>query len=153
MKTVAIQITRVLLLALVALSLGAWGMRTFARQHVDSASQTQLASDGLIVVNFHGATRCNGCIEIGKVAQTVIETDFTDALRSGRLKWSVINFEEPTSRHFIKDYGIVSSTVVLVRREHGKDIEFRRLDAVWDHLFDNPAMKAYLRNEITALKP
>lgn len=153
MKTNALAITRVLLLTLVAASFTAWGMRTFARQHMDGTSPTQLASDGVIVVNFHGATRCNGCMEIGQAAQSVVESDFADARKAGRLHWSVLNFDEPSNRHFVKDYGIVSSTVVLVRRVKGKDIEWRRLDAVWDHLFDDPAMKNYLRSEIAALKP
>ena len=153
MKRTALKITRVLLLTLVTASLTAWGMRTFGPAEADAATPTQLAEDGLVVVNFHGATRCNGCMEIGKAAQSVVEADFSDALKAGRLKWSVLNFEEPANRHFVKDYGIVSSTVVLVRREKGRDMEWRRLDAVWDHLFDDPAMKTYLRGEIAALKP
>jgi len=153
MKNAAFGITRMLLLTLVAASLTAWGMRTFARAKGDAAAPTQLAEDGLMVVNFHGETRCNACMEIGQAAQSVVEAHFNDALKAGRLHWSVLNFDEPSNRHFVKDYGIVSSTVVLVRRKDGKDIEWRRLDAVWDHLFDDPAMKNYLRNEIAALKP
>jgi hypothetical protein len=153
MKPMALSLTRRFLLVLVAASFTAWGARTFALVSASHAAQTELAKDGLIVVNFHGVTRCNSCKAISKATQTVVENEYSDALNSGDLKWRVLNFDEPASRHFVKDYGIVSSTVVLVRRENGKDIEWRRLDAVWDHLFDDPAMKSYLKEEIAAMTP
>lgn len=146
MKSFSWQLARIALLTLVVVSLGAWAMRTF-RAEAAPASKA-LPADGVVVINFHAAIRCNGCREIGRTAQKVVETDFADALKSGRMTWQVINFEEPGHKHFVKDYGIVSSTVVVVRREHGRDATWRRLDAVWDHLFDEPSMSRYLREEI-----
>lgn len=152
MKNFSFQITRIALLALVALSLAAWGQRTFLSGK-SSAGGDALPADGLVVVNFHAATRCNACREIGTEAQAVIEGGFADAVNSGALHWRVINFEEPANKHFIQDYGLTTSTVVVVRRKDGRDVEWRRLDAVWDHLFEGPAMRAYLQEQITALKP
>jgi hypothetical protein len=72
-------------------------------------------------------------------------------LRSGRLNWRVINFETPANKHFVQDYRLTTSTVVVTRREGGRDVEWQRLDAVWDHLYEGPAMRAYLKEHIAAL--
>jgi hypothetical protein len=141
---------RVALLALVAVSLGIWGVRTFLSAQAAGGGDA-LPPDGVVVVNFHGATRCDACREIGTAAQTVVESRFGEEFQSGRLIWRVINFDEPGHRHFIQDYGLTTSTVVVVRRKGGRDVDWRRLDGVWDHLFQAPAMHAYLTESIGEL--
>lgn len=141
----AFNLTRYALLALVAVSLGTWAVRTSRPGAIASAA---LPADGMVVINFHGATRCATCEEISKEAHALVEKDFADDLQNGRMTWQVINYDEPAHRHYVQDYGLVSSTVVVVRREHGRDATWRRLDAVWDHVFDAPAMDNYLRREI-----
>ena len=148
----AFNVTRYALLALVAASLGTGGVRTWRLSgagDTNAAVSVSLPADGLVVINFHGSVRCATCQEIGKEAHAVVEKDFASELQNGRMTWQVINYDEPAYRHYVQDYGLVSSTVVVVRREHGRDAAWRRLDAVWDHVFDSPAMNAYLRREIT----
>lgn len=146
----AFNITRYALLLLVAISLGTWGVRTWNSAHAAGDGEA-LPADGIIVVNFHPATRCNACRQIGTEAQAVVETGFAADLKSGRMNWRVINFEEPANKHFVQDYGLTTSTIVVTRREGGRDVEWQRLDAVWDHLFEGPAMRAYLKEHIAAV--
>lgn len=150
MKNLSFQITRYALLTLVVLSLGTWCVRTFSSARTMGVGEA-LPADGLVVVNFHPATRCNACREIGTEAKAVVEGGFADAIKSGVMHWRVINFEEPANKHFVQDYGLTTSTVVVVRRKAGRDVEWRRLDAVWDHLFEGPAMRAYLKEQIDQL--
>jgi hypothetical protein len=148
--SLAFNLTRYALLALVVISLGTWGVRTFSSIHAAGGGD-MLPADGIVVLNFHAAIRCNGCREIGKEAQTVVETDFADELKSGRMTWRVINFEEPANKHFVQDYGLTTSTIVVTRREGGRDVEWQRLDKVWDFLFEGPAMRAYVKEHIAQL--
>ncbi len=150
--SLAFNLTRYALLTLVAVSLGTWGVRTFSSARATGGGEA-LPADGIVVVNFHPATRCNACREIGTEAQAVVEGGFGAELKSGAMHWRVINFEVYANKHFIKDYGLTTSTIVVVRRKDGRDVEWRRLDAVWDHLFEGPAMRAYLQEQITALNP
>ncbi len=143
----AFNLTRFALLTLVVISLGAWGVRTFSSARAAEAG-VALPDDGIVVVNFHAATRCEACREIGTEAQSLVETDFADDLKSGRMNWRVINYEEPGNKHFIEDYGLTTSTIVVVRRKEGSDVEWQRLDGVWEHVFDGPAMRAYLKTQI-----
>jgi hypothetical protein len=144
----AFNLTRYALLALVALSLGTWGVRTWRPIEVNATAGDSLPSDGLVVINFHGATRCNTCREIGRETRDFLGKSFAGDLKNGRMTWRVINFDEPAYHHYVKDYGLVTSTVVVVRREHGHDAAWRRLDAVWDHVFEVSAMDDYLGREI-----
>lgn len=148
--SLAFNITRYALLLLVAISLGTWGVRTWNSAHAAGGGEV-LPANGIVVVNFHPFIRCNSCRKIGTEAKAVVETDFAADLKSGRMSWRVINFEEPTNKHFVKDYGLTTSTVVVTRREVGRDVEWQRLDAVWDHLFEGPALRAYLKEHIAAV--
>ena len=117
----AFNLTRYGLLTLVAVSLGTWSVRTFSSAHATGVGE-MLPAEGIVVINFHAATRCNACREIGTAAHTVVEKDFGDQLKSGRMTWRVINFEAPANKHFVQDYGITSSTVVVVEE---------RMAAMW----------------------
>jgi hypothetical protein len=75
----AFNLTRFALLTLVAVSLSPWSVRTFSSAHAAGVGES-LPADGIVVVNFHPATRCNACREIGTEAQTVVETNFGDDL-------------------------------------------------------------------------
>jgi len=150
----AMPLIRIMLLALVAASLVTWSVRTWRGAQAEpnaSAVSEAWPDDGVVVINFHGATRCDSCREIGRQSQAVVEREFRDAVRDDRMTWRVINFDEPAHRHFVEEFGLVSSTVVIIRREHGRDAEWRRLDDVWEHVFDPPVMGDYLRREIVAL--
>ena len=146
----ACQVTRYGLLALVVVSLAVWGRRTFSPAPMAGGGAV-LPADGIVVVNFHAAIRCNGCREIDRETQAVLKSDFSAALESGRMGHAVINFEVPANQHFIQDYGLTTSTVVLVRRKEGQDIAWDRLDAVWNHLYDGPAMREYLKERISRI--
>ncbi len=149
--TLAFNLTRFALLTLVVVSLVTWGLRTFTS--VLAAEQgVALPDDGVVVVNFHTATRCEACRQIGTEAEKVVETSNGDGLKSGRMQWRVINYEAPENKHFIQEYGLTTSTIVVTRREGGRDVEWQRLDGVWEHVFDGPAMRGYLKEQIDPVR-
>lgn len=144
------QIIRLVLLGFVAVNLVVWGLRTFSPAHATGGGD-QLPDDGVVVINFHGATRCDGCREIGREAQALVEEEFAKPTGGTPVHWRLIDFETAGNRHFVGDYALTSSTIVVVRRLGGKDATWQRLDDVWNHLYDGPAMRAYLKKEISAL--
>ena len=149
--TLAFNLTRFALLTLVVVSLGTWGLRTFSSV-LEAEPGAALPDDGIVVVNFHAARRCEACREIGAEARMLVETDFGDDLKSGRMQWRAINYEAPGNKHFIQDYDLTTSTIVVTRREGGRDVEWQRLDGVWEHVFDGPAMRTYLKEQIDSLR-
>lgn len=141
-------IIRIVLLAVVAIAVGSWAMKEFgpAKATADggAAGQTVKRPDGVTVINFHGEKRCRTCIAIGDLARKTIDEQFAAEQQAGKVRWEQINYDEPAHSHFVKDYGLVSSTVLVTLWKDGKEVKWNRLDAVWDHVDDGPTFRAYV---------
>lgn len=149
--------TRNVLLAVIAAAVGVWAMREFgpaksvATGGATGATVAVSRPDGVTVINFHGAKRCRTCIGIGELAKKTIDEDFADEKQSGRIHWEHVNYDEPANAHFVKDYELVSSTVLVTLWKDGKELKWNRLDGVWDHVGDEPAFRAYIANGLRDL--
>jgi hypothetical protein len=151
MKTLGVL--RVVLLILVTASVGAWGWRAWRAARATEAAGASaeaparadpLPADGVAVVNFHGALRCPTCLKIGELSQSVVQDDFAGDVAAGRVQWTAIDFEDAPYAHYVGDYELTSSTVVVVRRAGGKDVAHQRLDDVWTLYDDESAFRAYV---------
>ncbi len=92
--------------------------------------------NGIKVYYLHGNFRCPTCRTIEAYAKEAVESGFGDELKSGKLRWQVVNYESPGNEHFAKDYQIVAPNVVLAKLENGKQIAWKALPEVWE-LYDN----------------
>ena len=149
-------LTRTVLLAVVAITVGSWAIKEFgpARMATSGPAQTSAVlsrPDGVSVINFHGAQRCRTCIRIGDLAKKTVTEDFAAAGQAGKLHWEHIDYDEPANAHFVKDYELVSSTVVATLWKDGKEITWRRLDGVWNLVGDESAFRAYLAQNVREL--
>jgi hypothetical protein len=88
--------------------------------------------DGVQVYYLHGNFRCPTCRTIEAYAKEAVESGFGDELKSGKLRWQVVNYESPGNEHFAKEYQIVAPSVVLAKLENGKQIDWKALPEVWD---------------------
>lgn len=135
-------IIRIVLLAVIAVAVGGWAFKEFGPAKAVSPGITR--PDGVTVINFHGAKRCRTCVGIGELAKKTIDEDFTAQLQSGQIRWEQLNYDDAANVHYVKDYGLVSSTVVITLWKDGKELKWNRLDRVWDHYGDDAAFRAYL---------
>ncbi|MDD5628291.1 MAG: nitrophenyl compound nitroreductase subunit ArsF family protein [Elusimicrobia bacterium] len=94
-----------------------------------------------------GQARCSNCLKIEQYSREAIETGLRQALDSGRLRFEVVNVEEPAHRHYLQDYGLYTKSLVLVAQRGGKEVRYKVLNGVWDHLNDKNAFLAYVREE------
>ncbi|GAB4143307.1 MAG: hypothetical protein Fur0037_10860 [Planctomycetota bacterium] len=84
------------------------------------------------------------------MAEYAVRSGFAEALAEGRLQWLSLDYDDPDKQHYKKDYGLVSSNVVLVRRRGGKDVSFVRLDEVWKLAHEEKAFRSYVSSAIAA---
>ena len=103
--------------------------------------------NGLVATFFHGEVRCPTCRNIETYAQQAIEEGFAEEMGSGDVQWQTMNYETPAHKHFADDYGIVSSTVVLVRMVDSKPTQWRNLEKVWLHVSNQAAFTEYVQSE------
>jgi len=100
--------------------------------------------DGVVLYYFHGYRRCFTCRTIEKYLAEEMEADFA----AGPLEWRPVNVEEPGNQHFIRDFGLVSSTALIAEMKGGSIERSKKLDLVWRLVKDEAAFKEYVRNEI-----
>lgn len=102
----------------------------------------------LIVYYFHGDMRCPTCHKLETYAKEALDTYFPDKLASQDIVWKVVNVDKPKNRHFIRDYELVTKSVVLSKSADGKEIERKNLDQIWQKVRDKNSYLNYIRGSI-----
>ena len=93
---------------------------------------------------LHYTRRCPTCLRIEKLAEETLVLDFPDAFERGELTFEAINVEEPENAHLATDFGIVTSSLVLVDMQAGQRRDWVLLDKVWKLVHDDVAFQAYV---------
>ena len=122
---------------------------TAARQPQRAIRTPTLAvQDGVKVYYLHGNTRCPTCRTIEAYAQEAVQTGFADELKSGKIDWQVINYESPGNEHYATDYEVVAPNVVLAMFKDGKQVKWKGLPEVWEHVGDKAAFTAFVQTSL-----
>lgn len=119
-----------------------------AVQTAGNAVPTPVVRDGVHVYYLHGNTRCPTCRSIEAYAKEAVETGFADKLRSGQVQWQVINYESPGNEHYATDYEVVAPNVVLAKFKDGKQVAWKGLPEVWEHVGNKTAFVDFVQNSL-----
>jgi hypothetical protein len=114
------------------------------------AAKIENHGDRLIVYYFHGKARCPPCEKIETYAHEAVAGSFAAELSDGRIEWKAVDFEEPANEHFVKDFDLIASTVVLVEMRGGATKNWKNLQEVWNLLDDKPAFLEFVQKEVRA---
>ena len=106
------------------------------------------ATPEVVLYYFHGTRRCNTCQTIESYAQEAVEGKFKDALEAGTLNWSPLNTDESENAHFVKDFDLVSSSLVLVEVDGGDVVRHQVLQEVWTLVRDKPGFIEYVQTSV-----
>jgi len=87
------------------------------------------------------------CIRIEQYSREALTAGFPKHLDSGRIRFEVVDVEESANQHYVQDYGLYTKSLVLVSQAGGKELRYKVLNEVWDHLGDKAAFLAYVRSE------
>jgi hypothetical protein len=102
----------------------------------------------VIAYYFHTDTRCSTCMKIESYSREAIEQGFAKELQGGKLELRVVNYEKPQNRHFMKEYKLVSKSLVLVNMVDGRQTEWTNLKMVWQLTGRKDAFLNYVRREV-----
>lgn len=114
---------------------------------IKEAPSQKVRGTKVVVYYFHGNTRCFTCRAIENFSRAAVGNGFPDELQKGRLEFQAVNVEEPANEHFVRDYQLVTRSVVLVRYADGKQEKWKNLDRVWELVRDNEAFAGYVQTE------
>jgi hypothetical protein len=104
----------------------------------------------LVAYYFHRTQRCRTCLTIEAYAKDVLREELADAFKSGELEWRAVNVEEPQHEHFVEEYGLTASALVMVLLENSKQKRWKDLGRVWELVRDEGDFKEYVRDEAMA---
>jgi len=93
---------------------------------------------------LHGARRCITCRNIETGTQRALEREFPEPLASGALVYRPINVEEPANRHFISDFELTMSGVLLVERIGESVMRWDNLGRVWELAGRSEVLEEYV---------
>lgn len=102
----------------------------------------------VVAYYFHTTGRCATCVKIEELAKDVVERDFRDQVQSGRLAFRSVDVQFPENRHLIRQYQLVTKSVVLVEERDGKPVRWRNLDKVWQLVWSQQRYRDYIRTEV-----
>jgi len=121
-----------------------------AGAHAESVSvegNGKEAGHKLIAYYFHRTQRCRTCLAMEAYAEAGLRDGLPDAFESGELEWRAVNVEEPENEHFVEEYGLTASALVMVLLENGEQKQSKNLQRVWELVRDEWGFKDYVRDE------
>ena len=102
----------------------------------------------LIAYYLHGKVRCVTCNDIEKTAKEAVEQGFAEEVKSGRIEWRAVNYEEPGNEHFASDYKLAAPCVVLATMRDGNQTSWKSLPEVWELIGDKPKFRSFIEDNI-----
>lgn len=107
---------------------------------------TQGEEQKIVVYYMHTTFRCVTCNQIEKMTRTLVETEFGEALKDGRLEFKEVNFQK--DEELAKRYNVGTGCVIVAKIANGKDIEFEMLQDVWTLYSEPSKFNEYLSSAI-----
>ncbi|MBI4706501.1 MAG: hypothetical protein HY761_01045 [Candidatus Omnitrophica bacterium] len=102
----------------------------------------------VIAYYFHGTFRCPTCINMEKYSREAIDTNFKEAVDSGRLEFTVVNIEDKGNEHYAGDYQLYTKSLVLSLVKDGKEVKSKNLDKIWEYSRDKKKFIEYVTGEV-----
>ncbi len=70
---------------------------------------------------FHRTTRCETCMSIQENIQKVLDQYFVDEVKSGKLSFHIIDYQENEDSTKINKYEVEAPTLVITKIKKGKE--------------------------------
>ena len=102
------------------------------------------------VYYFHNTIRCATCMRMEEYSAFALRAGFPKELNNGQIEWQVVNMQMPENQHFVKDFQLQLSSLIIVRFKDGKRVEWRNLEKIWDHVGNIDDFVKYVQNNVKA---
>jgi len=89
------------------------------------------ATGKVVAYYFHGNARCSTCRKVEAYSEEAISSAFESKIADGRLEWRAVNVDESENKHFVRDFQLVTKSVVLVEYSDGEVVRWENLNDVW----------------------
>jgi len=104
-----------------------------------------------IVYYFHGTMRCPTCLRMERYAHEAVEEALGAEIDAGLVEWQSVNYDEPVNEHFVQEYGLSASALVVVSTGERSTSDWRSLERIWDLSGDELAFKTYVVDSVRSM--
>lgn len=86
-----------------------------------TAKAAEPVKDHVEVIYFHGKQRCATCMAIEKEAKTVVEQQFANEVKNGKVVFRTIDISDPKNESLANKYEVSWSSLYLTSFKNGKE--------------------------------
>lgn len=105
----------------------------------------------VIAYYFHGTMRCPTCHKLEQYSKEAIETNFKDALKSGKLGFQAVNVEDKGNEHYGREYQLYTKSLILSLVKDGKEVKWKNLEKIWEYVGDKGKFINYVTTNVDAM--
>jgi hypothetical protein len=109
------------------------------------ATAAQETATHIVAYYFHGNFRCATCRKLEAYSEEAITKGFEKEIESGRLTWRTVNTDEKENKHFVKDFELVTKSLVLVEYNGDEVVRYKNLKVIWQLVGDKGGFLTYVR--------
>ena len=107
--------------------------------------------EGVLVCHFRAKESCKSCVSIKRLTKKALDDYFAEDMIAGRVVLHEIDNADPLNRAIKKDFGIATSSVVLVSFKGGKEHKRIMLENIWSLLKHDQLYLDLMRREISQM--
>ncbi len=100
------------------------------------------AANGVAAYYLYGNFRCVTCKSMEAMTREALEGSGTPFI--------VENYQAPGKERFIKDFGVVATSLLLVEEKDGKPLRWKNLERIWDLSGSKDEYIKYVRAELAS---
>ncbi|MGA2031752.1 MAG: nitrophenyl compound nitroreductase subunit ArsF family protein [Thermoguttaceae bacterium] len=152
------RLLNLILLGFIAASIGTLAVRQWRRSLPPSAGQSATAQAETVpampgqvcVLCFHNTVRCSTCNKLEAYTREMLQQSFARRLADGRIRWSLVDIQQPEHEHFRNDYQLVGPSIVLVAPRGAQSDRWENLADAVPLVDDKPRYVQYVREHVQA---
>jgi len=95
--------------------------------------------------------RCPTCHKLEQYSKEAIETNFKDALASGKLEFKAVNIDDKGNEHYANDYQLYTKSLILSLVKDGKQMKWVNLDKIWEYVGNKQKFMDYVKSGVADL--
>jgi len=143
------RILGLILLFFAAFSLGYAAWLTWIKPGTPSGLPLEYRTGNPVLVYFiHGRAKCPTCDLILSHTRSALETSFSEDTRNGSLVLVPVDVEKSGNEHFMEDFELFTTSVVLFSRNTSGQEHWKNLSRAWELAEDGEAFKSYFTGEV-----
>ncbi|MEE9443019.1 MAG: nitrophenyl compound nitroreductase subunit ArsF family protein [candidate division Zixibacteria bacterium] len=114
----------------------------------EEKSDADKSQKQIVVYYLHGNKRCATCKKIEAYSEEAIKSGFSENLKDSSIVWQTVNFEDEGNEHYVKDYQLYTKSLILSRKNDGKEVEWKNLTEIWTLVRDKEKFIGYVQTEL-----